>query len=138
MDWRSLPQAPSGAFSPRYVYLCRFAKVAKVGVTIKPAQRIKALACEHGAPSDVIVELVGYFEAGRREAAIARAFGWPTKAPGRKSEFFAPEHFDAAAVMIRQETPEFRQSWLKSEERRACLEARYLVDYPHLQPRKAA
>jgi hypothetical protein len=124
--WRDLPKLSSDTFAPRYLYLCRFETVAKVGVSANASKRIAGLARQYGPVAEAIVLVVGYWESSRREALIAATFGFPTKRAGRRTEIFPTEHFAAAAVMVHRPTPEFRQRWLGSERRRAALETAYL------------
>ena len=124
-DWREIPDAPGRIFEPRYVYLCRFEKVAKVGVTRSPSRRIKALRTKHGEPLEVQVKHVGFFESCRREATVKYAFGYLSKAKGKRLEFFPVEHFAAACEMIATRAVEWRPEWMRAVAAQDKSENRY-------------
>jgi hypothetical protein len=125
LDWRSIPDAIGKCFEPRYVYLCRFERIAKVGVTRSPRRRIMALRRTYGEPVEVHVRHVGYFESCRREAVVKHAFGLPSKAKGRRVEFFPVENFPAALAMIAAKTAEWRPEWMRAVNAHAAHEAVY-------------
>lgn len=146
-DWQRLPAIPRWSeerWNTRYLYLARFEAVAKVGVTTNPAGRVRALARELGPAREVVAIKLGEHDARLREAAVAHRFGGPNGRPGRGSEYFPTERYEAAKEIVSQPVAEFRSKDLariraaqvSAERQRRC--AAYLAEHRSNPTQEAA